>query len=104
MDNTTKISQLIQARDGQSQLTVDALFNKEEQEVLDKMVSQLEGKTEKQKNPYPKRTLARASWVIARLGGWKGYKTARPPGRKTFERGLEKFDNAFEGWKLFKSG
>ena len=30
-------------------------------------------KTEKQKNTYPKGTLAFVAWVFARLGGWTGY-------------------------------
>ena len=34
---------------------------------------QLEGKTERQKNPHPKGSLAFTSWVIGRLGGWTGY-------------------------------
>ncbi|MEG3144607.1 hypothetical protein U1839_08060, partial [Sphingomonas sp. RT2P30] len=32
-----------------------------------------EGKTERQKNPHPKGSLAYAAWVCARLGGWTGY-------------------------------
>ena len=34
---------------------------------------QLEGKTQRQKNPHPKGSLAYAAWVCARLGGWTGY-------------------------------
>lgn len=100
MDNATKILQLRQARDGKSELSVDAVFNKEEQELLEKIVPQLEGKTEKLKNPHPKHSLGRASWVIARLGGWKGYKTSRPPGMKTLKRGLDKFNDMLWGWKI----
>ncbi len=33
----------------------------------------LEGKTERQKNPHPRGSLAYAAWVCARLGGWTGY-------------------------------
>ena len=33
----------------------------------------LEGKTDRQKNPHPKGSLAYATWVCARLGGWTGY-------------------------------
>ena len=33
----------------------------------------LEGRTERQKNPHPPGSLAFATWVCARLGGWTGY-------------------------------
>ena len=43
----------------------------------------------KQKNPYPKGTLAFAAWVIARLGGWTAY--YGKPGPKIMRLGLEAF-------------
>ena len=60
----------------------------------------MEGKTEKQKNPHPPQTLSWASWVIARLGGWKGYASESPPGPITMLRGLTKFEAQFQGWLL----
>src|SRR4051812_8249485 len=31
-------------------------------------------------NPHPTDSLAWAAWIIARLGGWNGYASSRPPG------------------------
>jgi hypothetical protein len=34
---------------------------------------EFEGKPKKSKNPYPENNPARAAWLVARLGGWKGF-------------------------------
>ena len=80
--------QLLQARDGESQQNILDCFSTQEVELIQKLNPKLEGSTEKQKNPHPKDSHAFASWVIAHLGGWKGYKSHRPPGIKTISRGL----------------
>jgi len=36
-------------------------------------------------------SLSWAAWVIARLGGWSGYASQRPPVPSTMSRGLKKF-------------
>ncbi len=100
MDSATKILQLRQARDGKSDVPAQRVFNEKEQEGLEKILPQIEGKTEKLKNPHPKGTLSRAAWVIARLGGWKGYASSRPPGMKTFKRGLDKFNAMVWAWTI----
>jgi len=41
--------------------------------VLHALQAKLQGRTDKQRNPYRPGTLAWASWTIARLGGWTGY-------------------------------
>jgi hypothetical protein len=87
----TIILQLIQARDGQIDQDMDTVFSQEEQHIIKSINPTLEGNTEKLKNPHPHNSLAFAAWVIARLGGWKGYKTQRPPGIQTMSRGLAKF-------------
>lgn len=60
-------------------------------ELLKVLLKMTEGKTAKQKNPFKKESLAWAAWIIARLGGWDGYKSQGPPGYITFRKGLEKF-------------
>jgi len=71
------IQQLVHARDGDASLgplrpLTDA-FEPEDQPLLEAFCAKLEGKTQRQKNPHPKGSLAYAAWVCARLGGWTGY-------------------------------
>ena len=61
-----------------------------------------EGKTEKQKNPHSRDNLAWATWLIARLGGWKGFASQRPPGVIILRMGLQRFHAIFEGWRIAK--
>ena len=57
-------------------------------------------KTEKQKNPHQAGMLSWAAWVIARLGGWKGYQSESPPGPITINDGWKRFKSIYEGWTL----
>jgi hypothetical protein len=86
------------------ELEMDAgmCFNQQEQECLELQINKLEGKTEKLKNPYPKKELKRYVWCIARMGGWKGYAKERKPGITTLWIGLKSFKALFEGWELHK--
>ena len=91
--------QMVLARDGSSQ-PATAVFEQDEIPVLAALQPTLEGKTEKQKNPHPKTSLAWAAWIIARLGGWNGYKSEAPPGPITFLNGLRRFATLADGWRL----
>jgi hypothetical protein len=84
------------------EISVDSCFSKEEQDFLEHQIKRLEGKTEKQRNPYKSKDLKRYVWAIARLGGWKGYAKARPPGITTFWIGLKYFKAAMQGWELMR--
>lgn len=77
-------------------------FTEEEIECLDLQIKQLEGKTDKLKNPYKTSDLKRYIWAIARLGGWKGYLSERKPGITTFWKGLQKFSAIMQGYMLIK--
>ena len=85
------------------ELSADTCFTEAEQECLEHQIARLEGKTEKQKNPYITKDLKRYVWVIARLGGWKGYESKRHPGITTLWIGLKYFKAAFEGWELMRN-
>jgi len=67
------IMQLVRSRDGTTLESVADAFEHNDPPVLAPLSAQLEGATAKQKNPYPKGTLAFAAWVSARLGGWIAY-------------------------------
>ena len=86
---TVTIMQLVRARDGTTNEQLADAFDPDDKPVLEALSTQLEGATEKQKNPYPKGTLAFAAWVIARLGGWTAY--YGKPGPKVMRIGLEDF-------------
>ena len=62
--------------------------------------AKLEGKTEKQKNPHPKGSLAYAAWVCARLGGWNCY--YGKPGPITMLNGWREFQAAKQGVALLQ--
>jgi hypothetical protein len=93
--------QLVQERDGKHQLPASTVFAEPEIETLEALVPTLEGNTERQKNPHPAQSLARAGWVIARLGGWNCY--YKPPGPITFRRGMEQFQAIHRGRLLGSS-
>src|SRR6266478_6602889 len=96
----TIVIQLVQARNGEDVLPAGFAFSPQEIEVLDAINKDLQGKTELQKNPHRKKTLAWAAWVIAKLGGWTGYASHKPPGPITFHNGLARFQAFASGWAL----
>lgn len=95
-----KILQLTQARDNSGAIGAEVTFTSRQIALLAALVNKYEGKTEKQKNPFPNNSLSWAAWTIARMGGWKGYRTQSTPGPITMHRGLVIFENMFQGWEL----
>ena len=83
--------QLVQARDGRSRQRRSTAFTPAEIQTLEALLPRLEGATSAQKNPHPPDSLAWAAWIIAKLGGWDGYQSSRPPGPVTFRNGIEYF-------------
>jgi hypothetical protein len=92
--------QLVQARDGHSCEPATIAFAPHEIAVLDKLNFELEGKTSLQKNTHSRNGLAWAAWIIAKLGGWDGYPSSKPPGPITFKHGLQAFYAMVTGWSL----
>ena len=81
-------------------IKAEAVFNKHQVKFIELLLSKVDGKTTKQKNPHPFQTLSWAVWIIARLGGWSGYKSQGPPGYISIKNGLDIFYNKFEGYKI----
>lgn len=97
-----QILQLRQARNGNTYQKPSLVFSNEQLDCMEDLLTRFEGKTEKTKNPYSRNNLAWAAWIIARLGGWKGYSSQRPPGVIIFREGWIRFQNIFEGWSIAK--
>lgn len=94
------ILQMVQARDGSTAEPADLVFTPPEIEALKDLIPTLEGATQAQKNPHTEGSMAWAAWAIAKLGGWDGYASSRPPGPITFRHGLEAFRHIAKGWAL----
>ena len=98
----TKTMQLVQARDPATPaVPAERVFDQQEVAVIAALQSRLQGRTEKQRNPHQPGTLGWAAWTIARLGGWTGYASERPPGPITMHNGLRRFAAIVEGASLF---
>lgn len=94
------VIQLVQARNGGEQLPVECAFTSDEIETLAVLSQTMKGRTELQKNPHQPLTLPWAAWIIAKLGGWTGYASHRPPGPITFHHGMVRFQAIVEGRAL----
>ena len=92
------VMQLVKARDGTTGQSVADAFDPADQPILEAISARLEGRTAQQKNPHPKGSLAFASWVIGRLGGWTGY--YGKPGSLVMRRGLDDFQRIKYGTTL----
>jgi Transposase DDE domain len=92
------VMQLVKARDGTTGQNLTEAFDPADQPILEAASAKLEGKTAKQKNPHPSGSLAFASWVVGRLGGWTGY--YGKPGPQVMRRGLEAFQRIKYGVHL----
>jgi hypothetical protein len=79
---------------------IEEVFSKEEVQCLKNVNEKLQGTTSKLQNNNDSTRLKWATWIIARLGGWKGYDSQGPPGVIILKRGLDAFTHIFFGWKL----
>lgn len=97
LDGAVRIIQLVDARDGSERPASD-VANQTEITAAEAIGPTLEGKTARQRNPHPQRSLAWLSWIVARLGGWNCY--YKPPGPKTMARGWDKLATMAQGFTL----
>jgi hypothetical protein len=102
METIVKLFIMQIAYSSEEEIPPSSCFSTEQAQCMELQMPHLEGNTEKLKNPYKPHDLKRYIWVIARLGGWKGYLSERKPGITTFWIGLKKFGDIFEGFKLFR--
>ncbi len=65
--------QMVGERDGVRLRPLIDAFDPSDKPILEALSQELEGQTQRQKNPHPKGSLAFPTWVCARLGGWTGY-------------------------------
>jgi hypothetical protein len=92
--------QLTLARDDTTRQPASDAFTAVEVRALAAVERKLPGRTAKQLNPHPPHSLAWAAWIVARLGGWTGYASQKPPGPKTMHLGLTQFQALAHGWLL----
>lgn len=88
-------------RDGLGLRPMTEAFDHEDGPLLKALSRDLEGRTERQQNPHPEGSLAFATWVCARLGGWTGY--YGKPGPITILRGWTEFQTLKHGAALGRS-
>ncbi|WP_152601194.1 transposase [Rhizobium sp. YS-1r] len=95
-----QVLQMVRERNGTAGRPLEDAFDPQDRAALEAICQTLEGKTEKQKNLHPEGSLAYASWVCARLGGWTGY--YGKPGPIVMVQGLQSLKAMLAGWKLRK--
>ncbi|MDD7886903.1 IS4 family transposase [Flavivirga sp. 57AJ16] len=100
LQGVLKICQMMVAYENEESQPITEVFEAQEIACLEKLNEKLEGNTEKTQNPYAGDRLSWATWIIARLGGWNGYRSERPPGPITFKNGLDEFNSIYKGWLL----
>ena len=93
-----QVLQLVRERDGAAARPLEDVFDPYDQPAMEAICATLEGKTEKQENLHPRGSLAFATWVCARLGGWTGY--YGKPGPVVILQGLLRFKAIHHGWNL----
>ena len=95
---SVQVLQMVRERDGVARRPLTDAFDPADQPAMAAISATLEGKTERQKNPHPPNSLAWASWICARLGGWNCY--YGKPGPITIHNGLLRLRALLYGWKL----
>jgi hypothetical protein len=81
-----RVMQLLLAYDNEQSQPIEQVFDEGEIRCLERLNKALQGDTEKSKNKHDPKRLSWATWIMARLGGWKNYNSRRPPGPNTLKK------------------
>jgi hypothetical protein len=100
LSSALRVMQLLLAYNKEDSQPIEQVFNQKEINCLKAINETLHGETEKSKNKNNPTNLSWATWIIARLGGWKNYNSKRPPGPIILKKGLDRFANIYQGWSL----
>lgn len=92
-----RVHQMLHDRDGLAGRPATDVFEAADVTFIEAIGKTLEGSTARQRNPHPPGSLAHATWICARLGGWTGY--YRKPGPIVLARGHWKLQAMLEGIK-----
>jgi len=103
LNTALRLMQLYLAYDVEESQPIEEVFDEEQLKCLQAIQSKQIKETPKTTNPFNSQKLSWASWIIARLGGWKGNKKQRKAGPIIIKRGLEKFEMIYEGWQMNKN-
>ena len=93
-----QVLQMVRERDGAAGRPLKDVLDPEDRPALEAICRTLEGKTDRQQNPHPAGSLAYATWVCARLGGWTGY--YGKPGPIVILQGLLALRAMLSGWRI----
>lgn len=96
----TIVMQMTAERDGARLRPLTDAFDPDDRPLLETVSRDLEGATARQRNPHPPGSLAFATWVCARLGGWTGY--YGKPGPIVILHGWTEFQTLKHGAALAK--
>jgi Transposase DDE domain len=92
-----QIQQMLHDRDGLAGRPMADVFEPADQPIIEAIGKTLEGRTARQRNPHPSGSLAHATWICARLGGWTGYYAK--PGPIVLIRGHLRLTTMLDGIK-----
>jgi hypothetical protein len=80
--------------------SINQIFDEKETQCIKVVGKTFVGKTDKLSNPHKANTINEATWIIARMGGWKGYQSQRNFGLTTLLKGLKRFYEIYNGWSI----
>lgn len=96
-----QVLQMVRERDGAAGRPLEDVLDPVDRPALEAICQTLQGKTDRQKNPHPQGSLAYATWVCARLGGWTGY--YGKPGPIVILQGLLALRAMLSGWRIARN-